>query len=155
MLLGDADIILPVPSIYPFTTMEEQYKLHHRKEDFDLMKKTIINMYPDYKKSINKVFDRNLIYFCNMFITRWKVFEKYTEWLFSIFFEMEKIMIKPTNPDQYRVFGFLAERMLNLYVYHNRLIVKEVPTIYLNFEGDNLLKDEYKDAKYYIKKLEA
>ena len=54
-------------------------------------------------------------------IARWDVWDNYLSWLFDILFEVNK-QIEPKNDVyQQRVFGFLAERLLNLYVQHNRL----------------------------------
>lgn len=45
-----------------------------------------------------------------------EVFNDYCQWLFNILSEVENSITIPTDPYQARVFGFLAERLLNIYV---------------------------------------
>lgn len=47
--------------------------------------------------------------------------------IFSILFELEKRITIPNDPYQARVFGFISERLMNMYVYHNNLKIKHVP----------------------------
>jgi hypothetical protein len=57
-----------------------------------------------------------------MFISKWNFFEKYCEWLFPLMFEAEKrIDTSNYTPYHKRVFAFLAERLLSVYVRHNKL----------------------------------
>jgi Domain of unknown function (DUF4422) len=55
------------------------------------------------------------------------VWDAYLEWLFSILFEVERRIIIPEDPYQARVFSFLSERLLHLYVHHNQLAVAYLP----------------------------
>lgn len=65
-----------------------------------------------------------------MFISRKKVFDDYYKWLFDILFEAEKI-IDISNYDNYnkRVYGFLSERLFNVWIEKNKdnLKIKEMP----------------------------
>ena len=116
-------------------------------EDLNLCKTIIEDIYPEYKKSYEKyIQNSNILYIANSFITQKKNFDKICEFLFSIFFEFEKRKgfntmeewkkyIKDSNvqicpPDhiqngrtwedyQLRIFGFLSERLITLYVMHN------------------------------------
>ena len=62
----------------------------------------------------------------NMIVTTKKIWNEYNQWLFSILFELEKRIEVPSDPVQSRVFGYISERIINLYVYHNKLRVKEM-----------------------------
>ena len=151
-MLRGADIILPVAGTC-LSSMEQEYKEHHRANDFDVMKDVLIELYPEYKLTMNRVFSRRYIYFFNMFITRKAVFSAYMEWLFRILFDVEKrISIPYEDTYQRRVFGFLAERLLNVYVEHNELRVREVPLIYIENENETY-EDEYRNIKYYVKRF--
>lgn len=57
-----------------------------------------------------------------MFIARRDVFEAYCNWLFTILKEVEN-HIDVSSYDNYnkRVFGFLSERLLDVYIDHNNL----------------------------------
>lgn len=52
-----------------------------------------------------------------MFIMKYDDFEKYCEWSFAVMDEIEK-QIDYSNypPYQKRVFGFIAERLMNIYI---------------------------------------
>ena len=58
---------------------------------------------------------------------------------FPILFELEK-RIDITQYDNYqkRVFGFIAERLFNVWLVHHQLKFCEIPVV--NLEGENLLK---------------
>ena len=145
-LFEEFDIILPVAVYFPMG-VENQYNSFHRKEDFDLMKKVVCELYPDYRASLDNVSNRTDCYCYNMFITRKEVFCGYMEWLFPILFELENRINIPYNDSyQRRVFGFLAERLLNVYVDYQSLKVKQLPIIYLADEKE-CLKDVYKKTK--------
>ena len=66
-------------------------------------------------------------------------FEQYCEWLFHILLKLE-CQIDISNYDVYqkRVFGFLAERLFNVWLVKNQLKVKEQKVVAL--EGENLVK---------------
>lgn len=65
----------------------------------------------------------------NMFITGRKHFDEYSQWLFSVLFELEKRIKLSAYPDQARLFGYLSERLINVYCIRHRLKIKYVPVI--------------------------
>ena len=84
------------------------------------------------------------IYLFNMFVMKKELFDSYASWLFDILFELEKrIDISSYDNYQKRVYGFLSERLFNVWLRKNgNLRVKQVPVIFLEDEttSDNLLK---------------
>lgn len=123
-ILKKYDIILVRPTIikpnkennYIKNGLDEYY-LHHNKKDLDIVKSIIIKMYPDYINSFNKVMNNNIFYFGNMFVMRKSLSDSYCTWLFSILFEAEKyIDISSYDKYQSRVFGFLSERLFNVWL---------------------------------------
>jgi hypothetical protein len=66
-----------------------------------------------------------------MFILPVYYFEKLMDWLFSILFEFEKrINLENYTGYQQRIFGFIGERLLTVWFYHENLKIKELPLIY-------------------------
>ncbi len=71
-----------------------------------------------------------------MFVMDKENFNKYCEWIFSILFELEK-RIDILNYDNYqkRIFGFLSERLFNVWIVKNQKTVYEMDVI--NIENIN------------------
>jgi hypothetical protein len=63
-----------------------------------------------------------------MFIGKKKVIDEYAKWLFPILFELENY-IDITKKDKYnaRVYGFLGERLFNVWLIKNNIKIKELP----------------------------
>ena len=67
-----------------------------------------------------------------MMIMSKKRFEHYAEWIFHVLFEAEKKIHLTGDPFQDRVFGFLSERLFNVYLEKQQLKVKQIPTIFVD-----------------------
>ena len=53
---------------------------------------------------------------------KWADFQDYSKWLFDILFEAKKrINIEHYNVFQSRIWGFMSERLISVYVYHNKM----------------------------------
>jgi hypothetical protein len=128
-LLNKYDIILTKPYHFKKSTISENYFEKHRKNDWDITMEIIKEKYPEYQQSITSFLDNGRIFhFGNMMICTTEKFDNYNQWLFSILFELEKRINIPEDQYQARVFGFISERLINLYVYHNKFKIKEIPT---------------------------
>jgi hypothetical protein len=122
-ILANKSIILPIPNqiiinnnIY---TAKEQYLLEHIETDWNILEESLKLMYPQYSKTFNEFAIQTYMSIGNMFICKRDIFDAYCNWLFPLLFDIkEKISI---SKDEYqaRVIGFMAERLLNIYVYHN------------------------------------
>lgn len=146
------DIILPY-KIMLSPDVITQYDKCHRIEDFVVMSKVIEENYPSYIAALNKVKQSMFLSPYNMFITKRRIFQDYMEWVFSILFEVEKrIDIPYEDTYQRRVFGFLAERLFNVYVEHQKLKVLERPVIFLDYGNTDDRRAEVKDWKYTWKR---
>lgn len=96
----------------------EHYKIsdYHRIEDLDLVKEIIEEKYPEYTKAMNSYLKGKQSYFCNMYILKKEVFDSYNQWLFDILAEHEKRSdFSDYDINEYRVSGFLAERLWGIY----------------------------------------
>ena len=90
-----------------------------------------------------------------MFVTSHKNFDKYCDWLFSILFEVEKRIQISSDLYQSRVFGFMAERLLNLYIYHNQFSVKYLPVIKVDNEESLKISKSSKLKKSIIRIIDG
>lgn len=126
-LLGNYDIILPRPW-YMSNSVKDMYIHSHIIEEYYILVRTILMLYPDYKGSIEKYWCKDNRWICfNMFFTKHDIFDDYCTWLFSILSEVEKRARISDYAFQRRIFGFMSEIMLPLYCFHNKLKIKYMP----------------------------
>ena len=64
-----------------------------------------------------------------MFITHWDHFEAYSEWLFDILFEVERRVPPIDDPIQSRIYGYMSERLINVFCECHNLHIKNIPLI--------------------------
>ena len=122
------DIILPQKKYIHLSNVKKQYAKNHNIDDFLKCRKCIEELYPEYVSDFDKISNSKKIYCYNMMICNKKLLNQYCEWLFSILFCLEqKINIEEYDDYNKRLFGFLSERLLNVWVLHNNLKVKEMP----------------------------
>ena len=138
-LLSSYDIILPKKRNYYIETVYSHYKHAHHIDDLEILRETIEQISPEYSDSFDRVMRQRGLYLYNMFIMSDYHFDSYCKWLFQILSMLEsKIDISDRDDYQKRLFGFLGERLLNVWLYQNKLKVAEVSVV--NIEGENLLK---------------
>lgn len=86
------------------------------REDLDETLKVLINKYPKFSETVKEYMKSGVAHECNMFIMKKEIYKQYCSWLFDILFEVEK-QIDTTfySVEEYRVMGYLAERLCGLY----------------------------------------
>lgn len=122
------DVIIPKKTyILKYKNVYDSYKANHNIKDYKNCRKIISKIYPNYISSFDKVSNRRYFYAYNMFITKKNIFDEYCKWLFNILFELEKIT-DTSNYSNYnkRIYGFLAERLFNVWLDYQQLNVKEI-----------------------------
>ncbi|MDI2091534.1 DUF4422 domain-containing protein [Commensalibacter oyaizuii] len=79
---------------------------------------SILNQkYPEYMDAAERYNQSHYGYYTNMFIMKRHIFLQYCQWLFDILFTLEKqIDLSERNVQEYRVFGYLAEWLLGIYI---------------------------------------
>lgn len=121
------DIILPARKMYK-TQIKNTFNGAPSKEDMEKTKECIERLYPEYIESWNDFLNQKKSYLYNMFIAKKSIMDEYFKWLFDILFELEKVIdISAYNPYRARVYGFIAERLFNVWIIKNkdRILVKE------------------------------
>jgi hypothetical protein len=137
-ILNSVDAILPVEKKFKYS-VEEHYRRYHNINDLVLVEKILTKRYPDYLKAYKKVMSGNTMFANNMFIFKWNKFDKLMQWLFSILFEFEKeISLDNYSGYQERIFGFLSERLITVWIAHNNINYKELSLIYFKKLKSNL-----------------
>lgn len=130
--LKQYDVILPKQRNYFIETVRSQYEHAHNKNDLALTEQIVAELYPEYSEAFNNVMGRTKLHIFNMFVMKKEKFDEYCQWLFTILFELEtRIDISNYNQYEARVFGFLSERLLNVWLEKQQLKVKEIDVVFL------------------------
>jgi lipopolysaccharide biosynthesis glycosyltransferase len=102
-----------------FVSLDEHYRKsnHHYGKDLDLTRQVLSEKYPQHLSFFDRVMSADVGYFTNVFVLRRDVFDRYCQWLFDILFEVER----RTDLTNYsvaakRIYGYLAERLFNVYL---------------------------------------
>lgn len=128
-ILQKYDIILPVARHWRVSNTQ-QYGDYHIAKDWEILRQIIKVRHPEYIPAFEKTMDNsNKSVGYNMFITHWKHFDAYSEWLFDILFEVERRIPPIDDPIQSRIYGYMSERLINIFCEHNKLRIKHVPLI--------------------------
>lgn len=148
--LTENDIILPERNHHEYfgLTAYENYAQLHNIADWETTKDVIERLYPEYINDVNWFEQEKIGYCYNMMISKKEIFDQYCEWLFSILFEVEK-QIDISNYDSYnkRVYGFLSERLINVWVHHQGLKVKEVPVYMTDLKFCTRVKNKIRNVR--------
>jgi hypothetical protein len=128
-LLSKHDIILPVARHWRVSNTQ-QYADYHIAKDWEMLRQIIKERHPEYMPSFEKTMDHsNKSVGYNMFITHWKYFNAYSEWLFDILFEVEKRVPPIDDPIQSRIYGYMSERLINVFCDFHHLHILHIPLI--------------------------
>ena len=136
--LNGTDVLLPKPRNYRIETNYSQYAHAHHAADLDTTREIIGEKYPAYIPAWDTVMQRTWGHRFNMFVMRQDVFRDYCAWLFDILFELEKRLdISSYSKNDSRVFGFVSERLLDVWVEANHIPYRNTGYVFL--ENQNWL----------------
>lgn len=138
-ILKDVDIIVPDKRKYYIETIRSHYNHSYYEKDLNETECIIKEIYPEFSRAFNKVMNRTWAHMFNMFVMRKDYFDEYCEWLFTILFELEKrIDISSYTVMEARVFGFISELLLDVWLETKQVKFKEVNVSFM--EKQNWLK---------------
>ena len=154
--LDEADVILPKKRKLYIETIYYHYKHTMYVEPLDEARKIIDEKYPEYLQFFDRKMKSRSGHMFNMCVMKKEILNEYCEWLFDILFELEK----QTNPSQYnkyqaRLYGYISELLLDVWIMQNNLKYKEVP--FINMEKTKWLKkgSSFLKAKFLGKKYDG
>jgi hypothetical protein len=129
-ILETYDAIFPQQRKFRYS-VREHFSRYHDIRDLDILKEIIQEKHSDYLAAFYQVLNGNRLYANNMFILKDKHYQEFMSWWFDILFEFESRINKADYEGyQKRIMGFIAERLLTIWVYHQNLRIKELPVIY-------------------------
>lgn len=133
----DAAVIVP----FKFNgTTREQYEHHHNIEDLEIVENIINEKYPEYSSAMNSFLNGNVMLPNNIFIMKKNDFLEYVEFIRGVLNEYLKIVgvdirkrlkknkknyikkidnlpMNSTLDYQYRIGGFIGERLTNIFIF--------------------------------------
>lgn len=126
------DWIVAHPERMDAKPLYKQFILHHNEKDLEHTRDAIKKLYPDYLPSYDKfLHSKASMSPYNMFYTSKENMDEYCEWLFNILFEVEKHSDLSGYDDyQRRLFGFLGERLFNVWLMHHSNLKIKYLTVY-------------------------
>lgn len=145
-LLANTDVILPKKRNYFIETNYSQYVHAHHAIDLETTRAILQEKYPEYLAAYDASMKRTSGHRFNMFIMKREFFDAYCTWLFAILFELEnRLDISEYSDNDARVFGFVSERLLDVWVDANGIDYKEIPYVFMEkqnwlVKGGNFLK---------------
>lgn len=138
-ILQHTDVILPKKRDYFIESTYNQYIHAHHKEDLDQTYAILKAKYPQYLPAWDKVMQSTAGHRFNMFVMRKDILDKYCTWLFDVLFQLEETLdISQYSQNDSRVFGFVSERLLDVWLITNHISYQECAVI--NMEKQHWLK---------------
>lgn len=120
--------------------------------DLDITLNVLKEKYPEFAQTADEYMKSTMAHECNMFIMKREIYKKYCEWLFDILFEVEKrIDMTWYSVEEYRVMGYLAERLCGIYYMYLKkqqgICSFELPkTLFQDTAPKSILEPVYEDG---------
>ncbi len=134
--LARADIWLPKKRHYWIETNYSQYAHAHHAKDLDMVRALIAARHPGDLAAYDRVMQKTSGHRFNMMLMKRPLADRYCEWLFDLLFALEeRLDISGYSDNDRRVFGFVGERLLDVWLEKEGLPYRELP--YLNLEPPN------------------
>ena len=127
-VLADYDVILPRPEPLRESAWQE-FCLHSGYErDLVLTRRAVELVSGEMLPAFDRVMEGRRLHLYNMLIASADGFDAYCRWLFAVLTQVEQgVDMSGYTPYQRRLYGFLGERLLNVWVTHHRLRVCALP----------------------------
>ena len=131
--------------------IEEAYAINHRIQDSRTTRDAIRSIFPQYAQSFDSVMRQKFFYGYNMMVCQRRMLNAYCEWLFPILEYVEQHTNLNEIEDSYqkRIFGFISERLIQVWVYHQQFQVLNAPVFNVEKKGDNWIRSAVKRGKAY------
>ena len=125
--LAQYDVVLPEPWVLR-KSIGDEFAQFQNLDDLEVVCSIMQEQCPEYVPALDELLKSHSLHAYNMFVMSGERFDAYMTWLFRILDEAER-RIDVSKYDAYnqRLFGFLSERLLNVWVNARKLRVKEYP----------------------------
>ncbi len=138
-LLEQVPVLLPKKRNYFIETGYSQYAHSLHEEDLISTRAILVEKHPTYVSAFDSTLNRTTGHRFNMFLMKRDLLDQYCVWLFEILFELERCLdISSYSEYEQRVFGFVAERLLDVWIETNHIRYLELPVLHM--ESQHWLK---------------
>ena len=152
-LLEKSDVIVPKKRKYYIETLYSHYAHTLDGAHLDKTRDIIEEIFPTYLGDYDKVMKKRSGYMFNMFIMKKNYIDSYLNWLFLILNKLyEEIDLTNMTSFEARLFGRVSEILFNVWLEHNKVIVKEIPFIYFDKINKYEKVKSFLLAKFFGKK---
>lgn len=130
--LRRAPVLLPQRRHYYIETNAQQYAHAHHAEDLAALRSALAVRSPESLPPFDAHMRARSTHICNMFVMRADLADAYCSWLFPILFAVEEVLdTSQYDAFQRRVYGFLAERLLDVWLDWRCIPYVEAPVVCL------------------------
>lgn len=133
----------------------DKYAEAHNIHDLNAVQEAISQLYPDCAPVFEEALASKTLYCGNLFVTTKELFDDYAEWLFSIF-DVASKQIDTSAYDDYhkRVYGFLSEQLLYVWVRYRKLSYYEASIGFTQEKAETLTLKEQLSALLQENRIE-
>lgn len=131
-ILSENDMIVYCNTVFTGSNVEEELRADLPADVFDygyhIITECLGRYRENYLPDFYEVMKGHTCCYCNMFVTKRAVLDEYCEWLFPFLIPAAE-MADVSRFDSYdkRVIGFFAERMLSVWLHHNKFKTYSLP----------------------------
>lgn len=111
------DVVLPYPMPYE-PDIEAHHKRYLKNEDWNVVKKAILEMHLDYEESFDAILKQKFFYNYNIILARKEVLAEYCNWLFPLLERIEELSEPKGRNRSDRYLGYIGETLATLYFIH-------------------------------------
>lgn len=128
--LRESDVIDEIPYFPWPRTVEEDLLRFCYPEDVKRLSEVIFHGYPAYYEDFLRVMQSRHISYRNMMIAKQEIFEQYCAWLFEVLARCEEVIdISGYDRMHQRIFGYLSEVLMNVWIRKQGLKEHHVPRL--------------------------
>lgn len=128
--LDAADCLVAQRVYYPWSCAAD-YRMCHCATDLLALRLVVAKHFPAYRAAFDTVMGRDWFFPCNIAVWKKSLADEFYHFLFGVTDWLERsidpILFRP--PYQQRVYGFLSERLLNIFIEAKGLQAEEFPLL--------------------------
>lgn len=129
-MLENRDVLVAKPAAYHVDARQQLLMECCSAETFAKLEAAVERLSPECMDAFRAFFAQNRCAQYNMMFCRRTLFDDYCAWLFPILFSLEdQVDLTGANDYQKRLYGFLSERLLNVWMLQNKLSPGYLPVV--------------------------